>query len=729
MLAKLKSLFKQPIILSSAIATVLLVGIQKLGVFEPLELKVYDQMMQLRADPGPDPRLLIVALTEKDIQKWNWPVSGEVLERLLSKLEGYEPRAIGLDIFRDIPVQPGHEKLLQRIQQSDIIIPICKHSGHNNPGIATPKGVEAEQAGFSDVVEDTDGTIRRNLLLASSDNSDPCQSTFSLSLQLALKYLEVAGIQPEFTSTKELKLRNIIFKPLQSNFGGYQKADTNGYQILLNYRSGRQVAQQVTLTDVLSNQIKPELVKDRIILIGSTANSLNDIFNTPFTSGKSDNSGKMAGIEIHAHSVSQILSVVLNKQRLFWFLPEWGQVFWIWGWTLVGGLIVWRIQHPLGLGLAGATALAVLFGGSFIIFTQDGWLPVIPPVLGLVLTGGSVLAYSAYQSQQEQNEIKQRVQEHRELIVELQALLRQRGDAINEAPTVIFDSIGQEIPLGALLNNRYRITQRLGAGGFSNTYLAEDIKRPGNPECVVKQLRPPRQDTEYLNVVRRLFDAEAEILETLGKHPQIPQLLAFFEENRQFSLVQEFIKGHPLDKEITVGTRLKQAEVVDILKEVLQVLVFVHSYGVIHRDIKPTNLIRRASDNHIVLIDFGAVKHIQPQQQEEQTIAIGTPSYAPAEQMSGLPKLNSDIYALGIMGIQALTGVDPRVFRRDSNTSEIIIERQPNTNPQIWQSWRELTDATDELVIILNKMVHIDFNQRYQSAIEVLKKIEGLSHS
>jgi CHASE2 domain-containing sensor protein len=725
MLANLRRVFTQPAILSSAIATVLLLGIQKLGVLEPLELKVYDQMMQIRTKADPDQRLLIVALTEQDIKKWNWPLSGEVLERLLGKLEEYEPRAIGLDIFRDIPVQPGHEKLLKRIEQSDIIIPVCKHAEPPNPGIPAPEGVATEQIGFSDVVEDTDGTIRRNLLLASSDETDPCQSTFSFSLQLALKYMEVGGIQPQFTAKKELQLRDVVFKPLQNNSGAYQKADTSGYQILLDYRAARQIAQKVSITEVLANQVKPDLFKDRIILIGSTADSLKDIFNTPFASGKSDNSGKMAGIEIHAQSVSQILNVVLNKKPLFWFLPEWGEVIWIWGWSLIGGLLVWRIHHPVGLGLAGVTALAVLFGGNYLIFTQAGWLPVIPPVLGLALTAGSALAYTAYQSQQEQKEITQRVQEQKELIGELQAYLRQYSTASTDA-TLVFDSpIGsREIPSDTILNSRYRITEALGAGGFSNTYLAEDIQRPGNPICVVKQLRPPRQDPEYLNVLRRLFNTEAAILETLGKHPQIPQLLAFFEENQQFSMVQEFIPGHPLSKELTPGMRYKQAEVIDMLKEVLQVLTFVHSYGVIHRDIKPSNLIRRETDRHIVLIDFGAVKQIQPLQQEQQTIAIGTPNYAPAEQMSGLPKLNSDIYALGIMGIQALTGVDPREFRRDANTAQVII--QTGVEQQIWHYWRDLTEATDQLVFILDKMAHIDFNQRYQSAIEVLKNLESL---
>ncbi len=723
MFANLRNFFKQPAIISSAIATVLLLGIQKLGVLESLELKAYDQMMQMRADVGPDSRLLIVAITEQDLKKWNWPLSGEVLDRVLGKLEEYEPRAIGLDIFRDLPVEPGHNILLKRLQQSDIIIPICKHADGTNkdPGTPPPKGIEKERVGFSDIVEDSDGIIRRNLLSVSSDAADSCQSISSFGLQLALRYLAVGGIQPQFTPNRELQLRNVVLKPLKSNDGGYQKADTNGYQILLNYRSSGQIAQKVTVTDVLSGKIKPEWVKDRIVLIGSTASSLKDIFNTPYTSGKSDNSGKMAGIEIHAHSISQILSAVLNKQPLFWFLPEWGEILWIWGWSLVGGLLVWRIQHPLALGLTGGTALLLLFGGNFFIFTQAGWFPVVTPALGLVIAAGSTLAYSAYQSKQEQAKILQRVQEQQELIARLQAL------AGNDATVASgMNSIGEEIPLNTILKNRYKIVERLGAGGFSNTYIAQDIQTVGQPQCVVKQLRPPSQETEYLNILRRLFKTEAEILAILGKHPQIPELIASFEENRQFSIVQELIVGHPLNKELVPGRRLTQTEVVDILKEVLQVLVFVHSYGVIHRDIKPGNLIRRESDGHIVLIDFGAVKQIQPQQPESQTIAIGTPSYAPTEQMSGLPKLNSDIYALGMLGIQALTGVNPRGFARDITTGVIIIEVQPRTDPQTWQNWRELTQATSEFATVLDKMVHLDFTQRYQSAIEVFNILENL---
>ncbi|MEB3148476.1 MAG: CHASE2 domain-containing serine/threonine-protein kinase [Sphaerospermopsis sp.] len=732
MLANFKKLLKQPVIISSAIATIFIVGVQKLQVLENIELRVYDQMMQMRGDPVPDSRLLIVAVTEEDLQKWNWPLPGEVLDKLLGKLEEYEPRAIGLDIFRDLPVQPGHEKLLERLEYSDIIFPVCKHADSKNPGIAPPQGTKPEQVGFSDIVEDIDGSIRRNLISVKANESNLCQSPFSLSWQLAIKFLDGGGIQAQITDNQELQLRNVIFKPLQSHSGGYQNADTQGYQILLNYRSHSQIAQQVTVTDVLSGQVKPDLVKDRIILIGSTAPSLKDIFNTPFTTGKANNTGKMAGVEIHAQMVSQILSAVLNNQRLFWFLPGWGEFIWIGGWSVVGGFLAWRIRHPLALGVAEGGSLAVLLGTNFVIFLQAGWFPVVSPALGLVVAAVGVLAYSAYFCQQEQEKVMQIVQEQQDLIAQLQAYKLQEPSRQTQATNVgpaLYPS-GQELALNKLLNKRYNITEKLGSGGFGTTYLAQDIQRPGKPVCVVKQMRSAHQNSQYLSVLRRLFHNEAYIMETLGKHPQIPYLLAFFEENQQFYLVQEFIDGHSLSDKLKPGVSLVKAEAMNILKEVLQVLVFVHSYGVIHRDIKPSNLIRRKTNDHIVLIDFGAVKQIQPQvqaqQQENQTIAIGTLGYAPGEQMSGMPKLNSDIYALGIMIIQALTGVHPKVFQRDVNTGVVIINQTSETGEQIWYYWWELANTTEPLNGVINKMVHLDFTQRYQSVEELLNIVATL---
>ncbi len=211
-----------------------------------------------------------------------------------------------------------------------------------------------------------------------------------------------------------------------------------------------------------------------------------------------------------------------------------------------------------------------------------------------------------------------------------------------------------------LLSRRYEIVQVLGRGAFGHTFLAKDVQRPGNPSCVVKQLSYASQDPQALADARRLFKSEAETLEKLGQHDQIPTLLAEFEENKQFYLVQQFIDGHTLDHEIRYPQRWTENQVINLLTEVLPILVFVHSQGVIHRDIKPANLMRRSSDGKLVLIDFGAVKEINnqiPQGQSVPTVAIGTPAYMPMEQFQGFPLFNSDIYALGMIAVQTLLGV------------------------------------------------------------------------
>ncbi len=167
--------------------------------------------------------------------------------------------------------------------------------------------------------------------------------------------------------------------------------------------------------------------------------------------------------------------------------------------------------------------------------------------------------------------------------------------------------------LGKTLSGRYYIVKHLGGGGFGQTYLAEDRQLPGNPLCVVKQLKPQATDPLTLQVSQRLFDREAQVLYKLGKHDQIPQLLAHFEQEQEFYLVQEFIEGHELKQELAVGKQLNENQVMTLCGDILKILEFVHQQEVIHRDIKPSNLIRRKQDGKIVLIDFGAVKQVSAQ--------------------------------------------------------------------------------------------------------------------
>ncbi len=273
--------------------------------------------------------------------------------------------------------------------------------------------------------------------------------------------------------------------------------------------------------------------------------------------------------------------------------------------------------------------------------------------------------------------------------------------------------------LGQKLGGRYQIFQQLRNGGFGFTFVAEDMQRPGNPKCFVKQLKPMVTESNTLREAQRLFKKEAEILENLGFHDQIPRLLAHFEENQEFYLVQEFIEGHDLSAELLVGKQISEAFVIKLLQEILEVLAFVHQHGVIHRDIKPSN-IRRRVDDKIVLIDFGSVKQITTQMVKFQgntsfTIAIGTPGYMPSEQANGHPQFSSDVYAVGIIGIQALTGMSPVKLPKDVHTSEII--------------WRNQTQVSQELADILDTMVRYDFRQRYQSANEALQALKTLPPS
>ncbi|MGL4500754.1 MAG: protein kinase domain-containing protein, partial [Planktothrix sp.] len=242
--------------------------------------------------------------------------------------------------------------------------------------------------------------------------------------------------------------------------------------------------------------------------------------------------------------------------------------------------------------------------------------------------------------------------------------------------------------IGTTLAGHYQIVKSLSSGGFGETYIAEDTHRPGNPQCVLKHLKPANSSPQGLQIARRLFNSEAQVLEKLGEHPQIPRLFAYFEENEEFYLVQEFIEGHPLSAELPLGQRWSETQVTSMLEDVLGILEFVHTQGVIHRDIKPDNIMRRESDNKLVLIDFGAIKEVENQGipqtgQVSGTVAIGTPGYMPTEQGRGKPRPNSDLYALGMIAIQALTGMLPNQLREDDETGEISWQNQAEVSPAL----------------------------------------------
>ncbi|QDL12788.1 hypothetical protein DP113_34260 (plasmid) [Brasilonema octagenarum UFV-E1] len=272
--------------------------------------------------------------------------------------------------------------------------------------------------------------------------------------------------------------------------------------------------------------------------------------------------------------------------------------------------------------------------------------------------------------------------------------------------------------VGQTLRQRYKIIRLLGSGAFGVTYLAEDLDLPDHSLCVVKNLKQ-MQNPEALQAARGLFNREANILQRLGNEcPQIPRLFAYFEENGEFYLVQEFIDGHDLSEEVFPGNRLSEAQVTQMLQEILEILTFVHDQNIIHRDIKPENLMRRNIDGKIILIDFGVVKQISglgvnSQGETNISFIVGTYGYMPSEQSGGNPKLSSDVYALGMLGIYALTGIKPKDLVKDSETLEV--------------TWRDRVSVSPRLADVLDKMVRYHFNQRYQTAAEASQALRQSS--
>jgi serine/threonine protein kinase, bacterial len=272
-----------------------------------------------------------------------------------------------------------------------------------------------------------------------------------------------------------------------------------------------------------------------------------------------------------------------------------------------------------------------------------------------------------------------------------------------------------------LVRNRYRVTKSLGQGGFGATFVAVDVSLPGEPICVIKQLRPSNNHEKFLRMARELFEREARTLGKIGNHPQIPRLLDFFEERRNFYLVQEYISGHTIHQEVKQMGLFDEPKIRDFLKEILPVITYIHTQQVIHRDIKPANILRREQDEKLVLIDFGAVKNhvaqVDAQEGSGQThftqFAVGTSGYAPPEQLAMRPIFASDIYALGVTCIYLMTGKSPK-----------DIEYNPSTGEMMWQQHIELSK---HLTYVLSKMLEVSVRHRYQSAEEVQKALANES--
>ncbi|MFB2922023.1 MULTISPECIES: CHASE2 domain-containing protein [Aerosakkonema] len=371
------------------------------GLLQLLEWSAYDRFIGLRPQEQPDDRIVIVGITETDLKTLKqWPIHDDVLAKLLNKIKQQRPIAIGLDIYRDLPVEPGNKELVQVYNSTPNLIGIKKMvGGSSGPAVDPPQALQAKnQIGANDIPLDTDSKIRRHFLYISKRD----ETIESLALRLALIYLERKGIKPQGAALNpaNLQLGQTVFVPFEANDGGYVSADARGYQILLNFRGPADTFKSVSLMDVLENRIPSDLMRDRIVMIGSTADSLNDLLYTPYSSSIIGIPKRTSGVEVHANLTSAILSAALEGRPLIKSWPEWLEWLWIFAAASVGAILSWIRRYKGGVAKFSIrrTASMLLAVGSivsiaYLAFLRGWWIPVVPPVLAFA---GSTIAITGY---------------------------------------------------------------------------------------------------------------------------------------------------------------------------------------------------------------------------------------------------------------------------------------------------------------------------------------------
>ena len=376
--------------LSCLVVFIAVAGMRRSGNLEFLELPAYDWFVRML--PGPsthDPRITMVQVSEEDLLSiGQWPLTDEILAKVLTLLVKEKPRAIGLDIFRDIPVPPGTETLNEVLSENPNIIAPTKFG---EGGVRPPPILKGtDQVGFNDVLVDPGGVVRRGLLFLDDGDS----VAHSLSLRLALLYLQSQGVapQPDEQNPQHLRLGNVTFRPFEENDGGYVKADARGYQFFLDYQGPSTVFLSYSLSDLLSGKVNPEAINDKIVLIGVTAQSVKDFFFTPYSRGFSE-AQQVPGVFLHGLMVSQLLKASIEGVQPLATLTEKKELLWLFLWSLLGGIIGLKAHSAWRFSLLGLAGVLLIGLSAYLAFLNRWWIPLAPPALAFLLTAALVTAY------------------------------------------------------------------------------------------------------------------------------------------------------------------------------------------------------------------------------------------------------------------------------------------------------------------------------------------------
>ncbi|MBE9129075.1 MULTISPECIES: CHASE2 domain-containing protein [unclassified Coleofasciculus] len=395
--------------------TGVILALRLFGWLQPWEWATFDQYFRWRPLEPTDERLVIVGINEADIKQiGQWPLPDDVLAQLIEKIKAQNPKAIGLDLYRDLPVQPGSSALVNVFETTPNLIGIEKIQEQDPSASVPPPPVlnQLDQVGFNNQVVDVDGKLRRALLYMTKNE----QPTISFSLRLALIYLQDYNIypQPSENNSAIFNLGKGTLRPFTFNDGGYINGDDGGYQILLNYRSPAGSFRRVSLTEVLANRIPKDLMRDRIVLIGATATSLNDFFYTPYSGNEIATQERTPGVEVQANIISHLLSSALDGRPGIKTWSEPIEGLWIFLWSFTGATLCWVLRDAEGVAkllprwtvISLVLALSGLVGSSYLAFLIGGWwIPVIPSALALLGAATATTGYIANVEREERQTV------------------------------------------------------------------------------------------------------------------------------------------------------------------------------------------------------------------------------------------------------------------------------------------------------------------------------------
>ncbi|MEG4508415.1 CHASE2 domain-containing protein [Microcoleus sp. F6_B4] len=479
------------------------------GALQFLELVTFDRFLRLRPPEPMDERIVIVGITEEDIQRARtYPIPDRDIADLLKRLQTYQPIAIGLDIVRDFPVEPGNAELTAVFRSSKnaigVEIALPDRSGFT---VIPPPALPPEQVGFADFVLDADGYQRRSLL---GTNNDRQEYRFSFALRLAELYLATRGIKlgNGIRDREAMRFGSIEFTRVQSNSGGYVGADAGGNQILLNVRSGTMPFRVLSLEQIKAGQVDPNWIRGKIVLIGMMSFSAKDLASSGAIAGI--NPGRIYGVEMQAHETSQMISAVLDRRALLQVWGEGWETLWIAVWGVLGMSLGRFLRSPwkilIGLLVASISPIGICYG----LILLGWWVPIVPVLLVLVLNGAGLMAALFYRHEQE---LRLRLEER-------QFAIEETFNAIHSGPLqtlvgILRTAQGEATP-PPFLPELQRLNQELRAvyGSVQRDAIADEPHlRMGS--AIELALQAPLHELLY-KVYSNTLEQELPYLQTIG---------------------------------------------------------------------------------------------------------------------------------------------------------------------------------------------------------------------